>query len=82
MLTRSKKIDVLKAVSRGSGKVQYAEGIKAGRWLFLTGAMATDYVNGVPLAVHNPSLPMSGKPKNEKEATFIFERMKSFKMNM
>jgi enamine deaminase RidA (YjgF/YER057c/UK114 family) len=77
MLTRSKKIDVLKAVSRGSGKVQYAEGIKAGRWLFLTGAMATDYVNGVPLAVHNPSLPMSGKPKNEKEATFIFERMKT-----
>jgi len=77
MLTQKKKIDVLKAVSLGSGKVQYAEGIRAGQWIFLSGAMATDYVNGVPLSVHNPSLPMSGNPKNEKEATYIFDRMKT-----
>ena len=75
-MAHKKSVEILKKISLGSGKVHYAEGVKAGRWIFLTGAMATDYENGVPLSVYNPSNPLSGKPKHEKEATFVFDRMK------
>lgn len=71
-----KSVEILKNISLGSGNVHYAEGVKAGRWIFLTGAMATDYGGGIPLSVYNPSNPLSGKPKHEKEATFVFDRMK------
>lgn len=76
-MNQKNKAEILKSVSLGPGEVKYAEGIKAGRWIFLTGAMANDYETGIPRAVHNPSLPLAGRPKNEKEADFIFERMKT-----
>jgi enamine deaminase RidA (YjgF/YER057c/UK114 family) len=76
-LKQEKMIKVLNSVSLGPGKVQYAEGVRAGRWIFLTGAMASDFEKGVPLSVFNPSHPRFGKPKNEKEATYIFDRMRT-----
>ena len=34
-------------VELGSGKVRFAQGMKAGRWVFATGLMAQDFVNGI-----------------------------------
>ena len=34
-------------VELGAGKVKFAQGIKAGRWVFATGVMAQDFKNGI-----------------------------------
>ena len=39
-----KKAEPLLPVELGSGKVKFARGIKAGRWVFATGLMAQDFV--------------------------------------
>ncbi len=66
---------LIKKISRS--KVLYAQGMKAGRWIFATGHMATDFKNGLAPAVFNPRLPHYGKPKNEREAEIIFGNLKN-----
>lgn len=60
-----------------TGKILYAQGVRAGRWVFATGHMATDFENGLAPEVFNPRLPHYGKPKNEKEAEVIFDNLKA-----
>ncbi len=75
--TKKKTLEFLSPVEIAKGKIQYAQAIKAGNWIFATGHMATDFKQGLSPEVHNPRLPRSGKPKNEKETDFIFNRLKS-----
>ncbi len=64
-------------VELGSGKIKFAQGMKAGRWVFATGLMAQDFKNGIAPDVLSESAPHAGLPKREKEAARIFENLDS-----
>src|SRR5207253_9157585 len=68
-------VQPLLPVELGGGKVKFAQGIKAGRWVFATGLMAQDFVNGIAPDVLLERAPHSGLPKREKEALRIFENL-------
>jgi enamine deaminase RidA (YjgF/YER057c/UK114 family) len=62
-------------VELGRGKIRFARGMKAGRWVFASGCMAQDFTSGIDPAVLSLSTPHSGLPKREKEAALIFDHM-------
>jgi enamine deaminase RidA (YjgF/YER057c/UK114 family) len=62
-------------VELGFGKVKFAQGIKAGRWVFATGLMAQDFKHGLAHDVLAPGAPHAGLPKREKEAARIFANL-------
>jgi enamine deaminase RidA (YjgF/YER057c/UK114 family) len=62
-------------VELGSGRVKFAQGIKAGHWVFATGLMAQDFKNGIAPDVLSERAPHAGLPKREKEAARIFENL-------
>ncbi len=62
-------------VELGAGKIKFAQGMKAGRWVFATGLMAQDFVNGIAPDVLAEATPHAGLPKREKEARRIFENL-------
>ena len=70
-----RKTQALLPVELGSGKVKFARGIKAGRWVFATGLMAQDFVTGIAPDVLAERMPHGGRPKREKEAKRIFENL-------
>jgi enamine deaminase RidA (YjgF/YER057c/UK114 family) len=68
-------IQPLLPVELGQGKIRYAQGVKAGRWVFVTGCMAQDFTNGIAPGVIAEPLPHGGLPKREKEAGLIFDHI-------
>src|SRR5438093_345992 len=60
-------VEPLLPVELGSGGVKFAQGMKAGRWVFATGLMAQDFVNGIAPDVLAERMPHAGLPKREKE---------------
>lgn len=68
-------VEPLLPVELGRGKIRYAQGMKAGRWVFASGCMAQDFTSGIDSDVLAPALPHSGLPKREKEASLIFDHM-------
>lgn len=62
-------------VELGAGRVRYAQGIRAGRWVFATGLMAQDFTTGIAPDVLARRLPHAGLPKREKEAALIFAHL-------
>src|SRR5215813_2330469 len=68
-------VEPLLPVELGTGKVKFAQGMKAGRWVFATGLMAQDFVNGIAPNVLAAHAPHAGLPKREKEALRIFENL-------
>jgi enamine deaminase RidA (YjgF/YER057c/UK114 family) len=68
-------VEPLLPVELGPGKVKFAQGVKAGRWVFATGLMAQDFVNGIAPDVLAEGTPHAGRPKREKEALRIFENL-------
>src|SRR6185436_18837066 len=73
----NKNAEPLLPVELGAGKVKFAQGIKAGRWVFATGVMAQDFKTGIAPDVQAERLPHGGLPKREKEALRIFENVDS-----
>ena len=71
----TKSVEPLLPVELGSGKIKFAQGMKAGRWVFATGLMAQDFVNGIAPDVLAERAPHAGLPKREKEALRIFENL-------
>jgi enamine deaminase RidA (YjgF/YER057c/UK114 family) len=69
------RTEPLLPVELGAGKIKFAQGIKAGRWVFATGLMAQDFVNGIAPDVLAENAPHAGLPKREKEALRIFEHL-------
>jgi hypothetical protein len=55
-------------IELGSGKIKFAQGVKAGRWVFATGLMAQDFIHGIAPEVLAQRTPHAGLPKQEKEA--------------
>jgi enamine deaminase RidA (YjgF/YER057c/UK114 family) len=70
-----KNAEPLLPVELGPGKVRFAQGIKAGSWVFATGVMAQDFKGGIAADVLSERAPHSGAPKREKEALRIFENI-------
>jgi enamine deaminase RidA (YjgF/YER057c/UK114 family) len=68
-------VEPLLPVELGLGKVKFAQGIKAGRWVFATGLMAQDFVDGIAPDVLAERAPHAGLPKREKEALRIFANL-------
>jgi enamine deaminase RidA (YjgF/YER057c/UK114 family) len=71
----SSSVQPLLPVELGSGKVKFAQGVKAGRWVFATGLMAQDFVNGIAPDVLSERMPHAGLPKREKEAARLFQNL-------
>src|ERR1044071_6330164 len=70
-----KNAEPLLPVELGPGKVKFAQGIKAGRWVFATGLMAQDFKTGIAPDVLAERTPHASPPKREKEALRIFENL-------
>jgi enamine deaminase RidA (YjgF/YER057c/UK114 family) len=68
-------VEPLLPVELGAGKVKFAQGMKAGRWVFATGIMAQDFTNGIAPDVLSERMPHAGLPKREKEAAAIFRNL-------
>ena len=68
-------VEPLLPVELGQGKIKFAQGVKADRWVFATGLMAQDFVNGIAPDVLSERAPHSGLPKREKEALRIFANL-------
>jgi enamine deaminase RidA (YjgF/YER057c/UK114 family) len=62
-------------VELGAGRIKFAQGMKAGRWVFANGLMAQDFVNGIAPDVLSARLPHGGRPKREKEAKRIYQNL-------
>lgn len=59
----------------GDTDIVFAQGIRAGSWLFFTGHEATDFETGIAAAVAGvPGLPLGGAPRCLREGRFIFDR--------
>jgi len=69
------RVEPLLPVRIERGGIQYAPGVRAGRWVFATGLLATDFKHGLAQAVFNPRYPHGSRPKAQREADFIFERL-------
>src|ERR1700693_6416596 len=76
-MTKSVSVEPLLPVELGSGKIKFAQGVKAGRWVFATGLMAQDFRNGIAPDVLAERAPHAGLPKREKEALRIFENLEA-----
>ena len=74
-MTKSAAVEPLLPVELGPGKIKFAQGVKAGRWVFATGVMAQDFVSGIAPDVLAERAPHAGLPKREKEALRIFENV-------
>ena len=59
----------------GGTDIHYAQGMRAGPWLFFTGHMATDFEHGLAAPVAGkPGLPLGGAPRYRREGDFIIDR--------
>jgi enamine deaminase RidA (YjgF/YER057c/UK114 family) len=62
-------------VRLGGTDIQYAQGVRAGPWLFFTGHMATDFEHGLAASVvGNPGRPLGMPPRYRREGDFIIGR--------
>jgi len=69
------RVEPLLPVELGHGKIKFAQGVRAGRWVFATGLMGQDFINGIAPEVLAPHAPHAGLPKREKEAARIFANL-------
>jgi enamine deaminase RidA (YjgF/YER057c/UK114 family) len=61
----------------GGTDLHYAQGVRAGQWLFFTGHMATNFEHGLAAEVAGrPGLPLGGAPRYRREGDYIFQRFK------
>ena len=70
-----KNAEPLLPVELGPGKVKFAQGMKAGRWVFATGLMAQAFKSGIAPNILAEQAPHAGLPKREKEAQRIFDNL-------
>jgi len=59
-------------VRLGRGGVHFAQGMRAGPWIFASGAMAQDFATGLDPAVAVPRNPHGGVPRHQKESAAIY----------
>src|SRR6516164_6589160 len=60
----------------GGTDIEYAQGMRAGSWLFFTGHMAIDFAHGLAAQVTGkPGHPLGSPPRYRREGDFIVERL-------
>jgi enamine deaminase RidA (YjgF/YER057c/UK114 family) len=60
----------------GGTDLHYAQGVRAGQWLFFTGHMASDFKHGLAAEVMGkPGLPLGGAPRYRREGDYIFQNL-------
>lgn len=60
----------------GGTDIVFAQGVRAGQWIFFTGHEATDFQHGIANVVTGrPGLPLGGRPRYLREGEYIFERL-------
>jgi enamine deaminase RidA (YjgF/YER057c/UK114 family) len=65
------------AVTRyGRGRIVHAPVVRAGQWVFATGIRAVGADGLIDPKVHDASRPYASPPKPQREAQFIFKRLK------
>jgi enamine deaminase RidA (YjgF/YER057c/UK114 family) len=69
------QVEVLLPVKLGPARIRYAQGMRAGPWIFATGHLAQDFINGIDPAVLAAGAPHHGLPKLEKEAARIYDNI-------
>ena len=73
----SKQVVPISPVRIPGTDIDYAPGVKAGNWVFLTGIEAVDYGIGLhPAVAGNPELPYHGLPKHRREGDFVCARFR------
>lgn len=70
-----RQVETLLPVELGPAKIRYAQGMRAGPWIFATGHLAQDFVNGIDPGVLAAAAPQYGVPKPEKEAARIYDSL-------
>ena len=59
----------------GQTDIVFAQGVRAGSWLFFTGHEATDFENGIAASVAGkPGLPLGGVARYRREGDFLYDR--------
>lgn len=60
----------------GQTDIIYAQGVKAGPWLFFTGHEASDFETGIAASVAGkPGLPLGGVARYRREGDFLYDRL-------
>jgi enamine deaminase RidA (YjgF/YER057c/UK114 family) len=60
----------------GGTDIHYAQGMRAGPWLFFTGHEASDFVHGIAAPVAGkPGLPLDGQARYRREADYVLARL-------
>lgn len=72
-MNNKKDVEALLPVTLG-GRIPYARGIRAGNWIFASGILATDFVNGLAPEVVSTGRPLSGQPRWYREAACMYQR--------
>lgn len=62
-------------IGLGPGAVHFAQGARAGRWLFATGLLAQDFKTGIPKIVTDPVIAPLGVSPGEREASIVFDHL-------
>ena len=59
----------------GQTEIEFAQGMRAGPWLFFTGHEATDFAHGIAAPVAGtPGLPLGGAARYRREGDFLYAR--------
>jgi len=60
----------------GGTDIVFAQGVRAGSWLFFTGHEATDFSHGIaPTVAGKPGLPLDGTARYRREGDFLYARL-------
>jgi len=60
----------------GGTDIHYAQGMRAGPWLFFTGHEASDFERGIATVVTGkPGLPLDGQARYRREADYVLARL-------
>jgi enamine deaminase RidA (YjgF/YER057c/UK114 family) len=70
-------VETLLPIRLGDGNVHFAQGIRAGRWVFVSGLLAQDFKHGIAPQILSEPLPHAEAPKREKEAAMIFDHLEA-----
>ena len=63
-------------VRLGQTDIVFAQGVRAGSWLFFTGHEATDFENGIAASVAGKAgLPLGGVARYRREGDFLYNRL-------
>jgi enamine deaminase RidA (YjgF/YER057c/UK114 family) len=69
-------VKCIAATRIGGTDIEYAQGMRAGSWLFFTGHMASDFEHGLAAQVAGkPGHPLDSPPRYRREGDFIIARL-------